>query len=89
MKTILSKKTNIEQKQSRYANKNKQQTSTEEIYIENDLQTWEITIYFIYQMHIKHTCAIYVFQFWLNIVNIADISRLNIADISRNIFWAF
>ena len=39
MKTILSKKTNIEQKHSRYANKNKQQTSTEEIYIENDLQT--------------------------------------------------
>ena len=81
MKTILSKKTNIEQKQSRYANKNKQQTSTEEIYIENDLQTWEITIYFIYQMHIKHTCASYVFQFWFNIVK-------SIADISRNIFWA-
>ena len=39
MNTILSKKTNIEQKQSRYANKNKQQTSTEEIYIENDFQT--------------------------------------------------
>ena len=63
MNTILSKKTNIEQKRSRYANKNKQQTSTEEIYIENDFQTWEIAIYFIYQMHIKHTCASYVFQF--------------------------
>ena len=63
MKTILSKKTNIEQKQSRYANKNKQQTSTVEIYIGNDLQTSEITIYFIYQMHSKHTCASYVFQF--------------------------
>ena len=46
---------------SRYANKTKQQTSTEEIYIENDFQTWEIAIYFIYQMHIKHTCASYVF----------------------------
>ena len=33
------KKTNVRQKPSRYTNENKQQTSTKEIYIENDLQT--------------------------------------------------
>ena len=54
LNTILFKKTNIEPKRSRYTNENKQQTSTKEIYIENDFQTWKITIYFIYQMHIKH-----------------------------------
>ena len=39
MNTILSKKTNIEPKRSRYTNRNKQQTSTKEIYIENDFRT--------------------------------------------------
>ena len=33
------KKTNIRQTPSRYTNENKQQTSTKEIYIENDFQT--------------------------------------------------
>ena len=33
------KKTNIRQKPSRYTNENKHQTSTKEIYIENDFET--------------------------------------------------
>ena len=36
---ISSKKTNMESKLSRYTNENKQQTSTKEIYITNEIKT--------------------------------------------------
>ena len=65
LNTILSKKRNIEQvdtvvdaQKLIYKWKHKQQTSTKEIHIENGFQTWKMTIYFIYQMHIKHTCVL-------------------------------
>ena len=65
LNTILCKKRNIEQvdtvvdtQKLIYKWKYKQQTSTKEIHIENGFQTWKMTIYFIYQMHIKHTCAL-------------------------------
>ena len=38
----------MESKLSRYTNENKQQTSTKEIYITNEIKTWKITMYFIY-----------------------------------------
>ena len=67
--TILSKKMSIEQKRSRYTNRNKQQTSrnNNRFHLSHAYQTHqylpaEITIDFIYHMHIKHpsTCASYV-----------------------------